>query len=164
MSYSVTFDKRYSNRYVVHLDFEGEEGTKEAVIDTACSTTLVPTRIAEQFGTKHGNKATVIVGGGTYDAVLYTFNNVKLGGFNIEKLSAFVAGNEGYLKNRILLGMNVLLNLDIRLKRTQNGVFRFDYDPWWVVSKMKYPCGFFFTDGGTRAVYPDLLVDLVIDG
>ena len=74
MSYSVMYDKRYSNRYVVQMRFMKKDYfEREAVIDTACSTTLVPTNIAEQFGTKQGNRATVIVGGGTYDAVLYTF-------------------------------------------------------------------------------------------
>ena len=163
MSYSVTFDRSYSNRYVVSLSFDGDENTREAVIDTACSTTLVPLHIAEKFGIKHGNKSTVIVGGGTYDAVLYTFDNVLLGDLIINKLSTFAANYAGYLQERVLLGMNVLLNLDIRLKRTKNGVLTFDYEPWWVVCNRKYPCGFFFADGGMRAVYPDLLVDQAID-
>ena len=157
MLYSVMYDKKYNNRYVVQLSFLHNQDALEAVIDTACSTTLVPLSIAEQFGQKHGNRATVIVGGGTYDAVLYTFDNVKLGDLNIEKLSAFAANYTGYLQNRILLGMNVLLNLDIRLSRSKNGILQFDYKPWWVVSGRKYPCGFFFAEGGTRAVYPDLL-------
>ena len=164
MSYSVTFDRSYNNRYVVTLVFVGDKDKREAVIDTACSTTLIPLHIAEKFGTKHGNTSTVIVGGGVYDAVLYTFDNVQLGSFNIEKLSAFVANYEGYLKNRVLLGMNVLLNLDIKLKRAKDGILQFDYEPWWVVSSRKYPCGFFFADGGMRAVYPDLLVEQTIDG
>ena len=159
MLYSVMYDKQYNNRYIVPLQFEKSLDAREAVVDTACSTTLIPTSIAEQFGTKHGNMATVIVGGGTYDAVLYTFDNVRLGNLNIAKLSAFVAEYQGYLQNRILIGMNVLINLDIRLCRTKNGILTFDYKPWWVVSSRKYPCGFFFTEGGTRAVYPDLLVE-----
>ena len=159
MSYSVTYDKSYSNRYVVSIGFEGAADTNEAIIDTACSTTLVPLHMAKKFGTKHGNKSTVIVGGGTYDAVLYTFENITLGDLNIEKLSAFVAEYQGYLQDRILLGMNVLLNLDLLLCRTQSGILTFDYKPWWVVGERKYPCGFFFTEGGTRAVYPDLLAE-----
>ena len=159
MSYSVTFDESYSNRYIVSLVFEGEAIKREAVIDTACSTTLIPLHIAKMFGLRHGNRSTVIVGGGTYDAVLYTFDNVLFGDLSIEKLSAFAAEYEGYLQNRILIGMNVLLNMDIRLKRTKNGVLHFDYEPWWVVGNRKYPCGFFFAEGGTRAVYPNLLVE-----
>ena len=159
MSYSVMYDKKYNNRYIVRLMFSHDRESREAVIDTACSTTLVPLAIAEQFGLKHGNRATVIVGGGTYDAVLYTFDNVKLGDLTIEKLSAFAANYTGYLENRILLGMNLLLNLDIRLSRSKNGILQFEYEPWWVVSGRKYPCGFLFAEGGTRAVYPDLLAE-----
>ena len=157
MSYSVTYDEKYSNRYIVPLRFRNKK--KEAVIDTACSTTLIPLDIAKQFGKEHGNRAEVIVGGGTYNAVLYTFDDVMLGDLKIEKLSAFAAKYTGYLRNRILLGMNVILNLDIQLKRSQAGILQFDYEPWWVVSGKKYPCGFFFADSGSKAVYPDLLAE-----
>ena len=160
MSYSVMYDEEYNNRYIVSLNFTGDEAEeKAAVIDTACSTTLIPLDIAKQFGKGHGNRAKVIVGGGTYNAVLYTFDNVMLGDLKIEKLSAFAANYTGYLKNRILLGMNVLLNLNIRLKRSKTGILQFDYEPWWAVSNRKYPCGFFFADSGSKAVYPDLLAE-----
>ena len=163
MSFSVMYDRSYSNRYVVPLRFmERAVVEREAVIDTACSTTLIPLKYSERHGTRHGNKATVIVGGGTYDATLYTFNDVWLGNLQIEKLSAFAAEYTGYLKNRILLGMNVLLNLNIQLKRAKNGILQFDYEPWWAVGDRKYPCGFFFAEGGTRAVYPDLLSEEIV--
>ena len=43
MSYSVTYAKKYNNRYIVPIHFAGNKVTeREAVIDTACSTTLVP--------------------------------------------------------------------------------------------------------------------------
>lgn len=155
MSYSVMYDEKYINRYIVPLRFRNKK--KEAVIDTACSTTLIPLEIAKQFGERHGNRSNIIVGGGTYDAVLYTFDNVMLGDLNIEKLSAFAADYTGYLKNRILLGMNVILNLDIRLKRSQTGILKFNYEPWQLVSNKKYPCGFFFTSNSP--VYPDLLIE-----
>ena len=162
MSYSVMYDQKYNHRYIVHMRFiKGKFYEKEAVIDTACSTTLIPKNIAERFGTRQGYRAVIIVGGGTYDAVLYTFDDVMLGDLKIDKLSAFAAEYTGYLRNRILLGMNVLINLDIRLKRTKSGILQFDYDPWWIVSSKKYPCGFFFAEGGTRAMYPDLLVEQV---
>ena len=103
---SVTFDESYSNRYVVSLVFDGDEGKREAVIDTPCSTTLVPLHMAKLFGMRHGNKSTVIVGGGTYDAVLYTFDNVRLGDLNMEKHSH---GNEiADAKIRVLVASNVL--------------------------------------------------------
>ena len=53
MSYSVTFDRRFNNRYIVPLDFGKKEDAKAAIIDTACSTTLVPTSIAEQFSFRY---------------------------------------------------------------------------------------------------------------
>ena len=159
MSYSVMYDKKYNNRYVINMSFTDKGIKREAVIDTACSTTLIPTKIAEQFGIKHGNRATVIVGGGTYNAALYTFDNVMLGDLKINKLSAFTAEYTGYLKNRILLGMNILLNLNINLKRSETGILQFNYEPWAAVSNRKYPCGFFFADSGSKAVYPDLLVE-----
>ena len=159
MSYSVTYNKNFNNRYVVKLGFMNNTVRVDSVIDTACSTTLVPLHIAKQFGKKHGNRATVIVGGGSYNAVLYTFDNICLGDLNIEKLSAFAANYTGYLQERILLGMNILLNLNIKLNRSKTGILEFDYVPWWTVSNKKYPCGFFFADKGSRAVYPDLLVE-----
>ena len=164
MSYSVMYAKKFSNRYIVPIHFtEKRKAEREAIIDTACSTTLVPLSIAKQFGTKHGNSATVIVGGGTYNSTLYTFENILLGNLTIEKMSAFAADYTGYLRNRVLLGMNVLINLNLKLKRSKDCVLHFTFEPWWVVATKKYPCGFFFADSGSRAVYPDLLTEQEIE-
>ena len=138
MSYSVMYARKFNNRYVVPIHFAGKTKVeREAVIDTACSTTLVPMSIAKQFGTKHGNSATVIVGGGTYNSILYTFENIQLGNLTIEKMSAFAADYTGYLRNRVLLGMNVLINLNIKLKRARDGILHFNYEPWWVVANLE---------------------------
>lgn len=86
----VTFNKRHLTRYVVDIKLGKKAKSAEAIIDTACSTTLVPLLFAKKHGTKLNHKGEVVVGGHSYDATLYLFSDVSLGNFAISKIVRFL--------------------------------------------------------------------------
>ena len=156
----VTFDKLHLTRYVVDIKLGKSAKLAEAIIDTACSTTLVPLMFAKKHGTKLNHKGEIVVGGYSYDATLYLFSNVSLGNFTISKLVAFAADYRGSIADRILLGNNVLYNFAMELYRNQNGRLKFEYRPWHLVNDRKHPCVMFFRTHDASPLYPsELLIE-----
>ena len=158
MSLFVTFNKDYLTRYVVDLFMKKEHESIEAIIDTACSTTLVPEWFAHAYGTKLNHSGTIIVGGSTYKATLYLLEDVFLGNFTISKLVAFAADYKGSIADRILLGNNVLNNFVIELHRNESGKLKFEYKPWHIVKDKKHPCAMFFRTHDANPLYPNELL------
>ena len=156
MSYSVMYDRDILNRYVCDLSIGTAEPIK-CIIDTACSTTLIPLKYAKSLGKKLNHSANVIVGGNTYKASLYLLEDITFGDLKITKMVAFAADYKGNIEDRILLGLNVLNNLEITLSR-QGRALRFSYKPWILVKNKENPCTLFFKDKGANPVYPDALL------
>ena len=158
MSLSATFDKRFLSRYVVELKFGADKKPVQAIIDTACSTTLAPLWFAKLNGKRLNHRAEITVGGHSYRAALYLFENASFGGFGITKLAAFAAEYKGSIADRILLGNNVLHNFAIELHRNDDGRLRFEYRPWSLVKDKKHPCAMFFKSRDASPVYPSELM------
>ena len=158
MLFSMMYDKNYLTRYVVNLRFGKKGKAIEAILDTACSTTLAPLTFAKQCGTKLNHSGTIVVGGSSYKANLHLFENAVLGGFTIPKLVAFAADYKGAIADRILLGNNVLYNFAIELHRTENGRINFRYEPWHLVKDTKHPCAMFFRTLDSNPVYPSDMI------
>jgi len=124
-------DETVLNRYVVRMCINGNY--TNAIIDTACSTTLLPLSIAETSGVKQNHTATVIVGGKTYKATLYALPEVRIGDFTIAKTVAFTAEYGGILGKSALIGQNILNNINIiQLSRKTNRI-HFELTPWALV-------------------------------
>ncbi|MCL1996203.1 MAG: retropepsin-like domain-containing protein [Defluviitaleaceae bacterium] len=158
MSYFVMYDKSTWNRYLCDI-YVGRVRV-ECIIDTASSNTLVPLKFAEDYGKKLNHSAKVIVAGNTYEATLYLFENTLFGNLKIEKLVAFAANYKGNIENRMLLGLNVINNLEITFSRHKDKLY-FNYKPYHLVKNKKYPCAMFFKTQGSEPVYPtELLVDI----
>jgi len=158
MSFFVTYEKDIPNRYIIKLRLPKED--IECIIDTACSTTLIPLEIAKKFGKRINHTSSVVVGGYTYSATLYMIDNVHLGNFLIPKLAVFAADYKGALETRMLLGQNVLNNFRVVLSRNIQGELEFDYRPWVVWRDRKHPCAGFFVEHGSKPAYhPDLLTE-----
>lgn len=155
MLHSVTFDKRILNRFVVSLNLQitNEQLNVSSIMDTACSTTLMPLCYAARYGKMLNYKSIITVGGKSYKASLYVFESVSLGTWNRGKLVAFAADYEGALKDRALIGLNVLNNLSLNLHRN-SGSITFDYSPWELVKTRTSPCAMFFKEKGSAPVYP----------
>jgi len=71
---------------------------------------------------------------------------------------AFSAKYEGTLKNSVLLGLNVLNNLEFTVSRNK-GVFEFKEDVWNLVADKEHPFTMFFEQPSLKPVYPSLLIE-----
>jgi len=121
--------------------------------------TLIPLSIAKKHGRALNKKHTIAVGGRVYNAQAYSFDNVRFGGFAIPQMLAFCADYEGVLTNNILLGLNILNNLEYTISRNKQN-FSFGVDIWNLVGDKKYPFAVFFDiDDGMKPVYPSLLIE-----
>ena len=149
-------------RYVVQLVIGNDGEPVEAILDTACSTTLVPLKFAVKHGKKLKHTGTIIVGGSSYKATLYLLEDVEFGNFTISKLVAFAADYKGSIADRMLLGNNVLYSFAILLHRNESRRLVFEYKPWHLVKNKEHPCAMFFRSHDSSPVYPNEL--MVEDG
>ena len=149
MSKFVTYDERILNRYVCDLSV-GEGEPIKCIIDTGCPTTLIPLKYAKNLGKKLKRASDVIVGGKTYQANLYLLENVTFGNFKINKMLAFASNYQGAIEERILLGLNVLNNLEISFSRHKEAL-HFNYKPWSLVGHKDDPFVLYFN--GPHPVY-----------
>ena len=164
MSSYVTYSRKFLTRFVVELVIGSNKELVEAILDTACSTTLVPIKFARAHGKRLNHTGTIVVGGSTYRATLYLFEDVRIGTFTISKLVAFAANYKGSIADRILLGNNVLYNFAILLHRDESRKLMFEYKPWHLVKGKEHPCAMFFRSFDQSPVYPsELMVELVTD-
>ena len=88
MLLSVTYNEKYLNRYMLNLKLKGERF--EGILDTACSTSLVPLKRAKEFGKPLNHKADVTVGGNKYKAQLYLLEKLQFGTFLIKEVTILV--------------------------------------------------------------------------
>ena len=161
MLYSVTYNESILNRYVCDLYFGNR--ARKCIIDTASANTLIPLKFAKRHGKKLNSTATVIVAGNTYKSTLYLFEDISFGNLKITKMVAFAADYKGNIEDRVLLGLNVVNNLEILLSRHRKSI-DFDFKPWSLVKDREHPCAMFFKDTGSNPVYPtELLVEIADD-
>ena len=156
LSLSVTYNEEYLTRYV--LDLKLKNRSIEGILDTACSTSLIPLNIANKLGKPLNHKADITVGGNKYKAQLYLLEKLQFGTFLIKEITMFSANYKGLLKNRMLIGNNVLFNLEILLVRNGSGVLKFEFKPYWLVKNKEKPFIFFFSSKEQRPLYPDELL------
>jgi len=154
------YDENIPNRYICDLYF-GEK-RRSCIVDTACSTTLVPLKFAQRHGKRLGHTATVVVAGNIYKSTLYLFEDIFFGSLKITKMVAFAANYKGNIEDRILLGLNVINNFEILLSRHRKSI-DFNFKPWSPVENKKHPCAMFFKDTGSHPVYPtELLAEIKV--
>ena len=67
MSLFVTYSKRFLTRYVVDVVIGSERELVRAILDTACSTTLIPIRLAKA----HGKKLNTLVKGKEHPCAMF---------------------------------------------------------------------------------------------
>ena len=159
MLYSVMYNKSVLNRYVIRVNVS--ENYINAIIDTACSTTLMPLSFAEVNGDRLNHTATVIVGGSAYKASLYVMPEMVIGDFKATKVVVFAAEYEGILGKSVLIGQNILNNINITQLTRNESILKFNFSPWSLVKNKKYPFAFFFGGSDNGPKYPaDLAVEI----
>ena len=156
MLYSVTLNKKALHRLSCFISLQDNE--VPCIIDTGCTNTLIPMSFAKEHGKRLNKTSTVLVGGRSYKVTAYSFDNVYLGGFHIPKMLAFCADYEDSLKSSVLLGLNVLNNLEFTITRNK-GMMSFNENVWDLLADKKYPFTVFFEHPDMKPVYPSLLVE-----
>ena len=157
MSYTLPLNKKFPNRIACDIYFGTDK--RNCIVDTGCMNTLIPLYLAQKYGRRLNKIHTVVVGGGVYEAVAYSFDNIILGGYRIPKLVAFCADYKGSLTTSVLLGLNLLNNLEYAISRNKHSL-SFDVDIWALVEDKKYPFSLFFDmEDGMKPVYPSLLIE-----
>ena len=107
---------------IVVRDKYGVEAIIPCVIDTGCSTTMVDINLAKKFGEKLGDSHAINLGNKKYMAQAYRLDKIIIGSLEIKDVFvlavAYDINNE--LKSGMLLGLNVLNNLEYCVNRNKN--------------------------------------------
>ena len=154
--YKINLYKNIPYRCVTDITIGKEDML--CIVDTGCATTLVPSVIAERYGEKMGYSKELLVGGKSYVAELYQLHNVTIGGLLIDRLTVFSSNFSGSLKDHVLLGQNILNNLNYRISRNNHSII-FNLDIWKAVDSKKYPFAVYFKEDNKPYYYESLLVD-----
>ena len=94
-----------------------------AIIDTGCANTLVGLEHAKWYGKRRDHAQTVIIGGRTYEAELYTIRYFYVGNFCIRNIPVLAAEYKGRWARNILLGASVLKNWNFGLKAESHELY-----------------------------------------
>lgn len=81
------------------------------LVDTGATTTSIPEHLAAKLGLERGNRFGVRTANGNSYAYTTVVESLKLGDIEFEQVRASL--NPGLQGNEILLGMNVLKNLEL---------------------------------------------------
>ena len=96
-----------------HYVFDGEINHKQVtfLVDTGATTTAIPAQLGEYLGLRPGPAFSVTTANGIATAYVTRLAQLKIGEIEFSDLKASL--NPGMKGNEILLGMNVLRNLEL---------------------------------------------------
>ncbi|MBT3205276.1 MAG: TIGR02281 family clan AA aspartic protease [Gammaproteobacteria bacterium] len=96
-----------------HYIFNGLINNKVVtfLVDTGATTTSIPANLATKLNLKKGHRFTVQTANGNSFAYSTIINSLKIGDMKFNNVSASL--NPGLLGNEILLGMNILKNIEL---------------------------------------------------
>ena len=96
-----------------HYIFDGEINHKPVtfLVDTGATTTAIPAQLGEYLGVRPGPAFQVMTANGVATAYAAMLSQLKLGDIEFNNVKASL--NPGMGGNEILLGMNILRNLEL---------------------------------------------------
>ena len=90
----------------------------ETIVDSGCANTLLPLKVAQRCGgIALPLKKAVNIAGNSREAQAYIIPKFEFGGFVFTNVFVFAAEFQKELRNRMLLGLNVLNNLRYMVDR-----------------------------------------------
>jgi aspartyl protease family protein len=107
--YEIKLQRNRNGHYVMDGEINGQKVT--FLLDTGATTTSIPERISERLGLKKGFPLQVETANGTTRAYTTRLKSLRLGLIEFNDVRASI--NPGYESNEILLGMNILKNLEL---------------------------------------------------
>ncbi len=109
----VTQEIRLKRNRHGHYLLNGFINEKEVtfLIDTGATTTSIPAALGQKLGLKKGHKFTVQTANGSSFAYATTIRKLRLGNMEFNNISASL--NPGLQTSEILLGMNILKNIEL---------------------------------------------------
>lgn len=108
-NYEIVLQRNRSGHYLVDGKINGQSVT--FFLDTGATTTAIPAPIARRLGLKKGLPFNVQTANGTSTAFTTRIDSLQLGLIEFTDISASI--NPGFNSDEILLGMNILKNLEL---------------------------------------------------
>ena len=107
--YQIELQRNRYGHYVLDGEINGQKVT--FLIDTGATTTSIPENIAQRLGLHKGLPVTVETANGTTTAYRSRLDSLHIGLIEFNDVLATI--NPGYQSDEILLGMNILKNLEL---------------------------------------------------
>ena len=130
----------------------------EAIIDSGCINTLLPLRVAHKSGgIALPLKKQINIAGNSREANAYIIPKFEFGGYVFTHVFVFAADYQKELKNRMLLGLNVLNNLRYTVDRAA-GQFEFVELLPESLARKDFPYRNYFDDYGNYVMLSDDII------
>jgi hypothetical protein len=144
--------------YFYHLTNPTNKFKIETIVDSGCANTLLPLCAAKKCGgIALPLKKYVNIAGNSREAQAYIIPKFEFGGFMFTNVFAFVAEFQRELKERMLLGLNVLNNLRYTVDRDA-GEFEFVERLPKSLKQKNFPYRNYFDDFGNYVMLSDNFV------
>ena len=105
----ITLQRNRNGHYL--LNGQINHKTVTFIVDTGATTTSIPAHMSKKLGLKRGQSFGVQTANGRTTAYSTRINSLKLG--EIEFTDSIASLNPGFKGNEILLGMNILKNMEL---------------------------------------------------
>ena len=133
----------------------------ETIVDSGCANTLLPLWAAKRCGgLALPLKRVVNIAGNSREAQAYIIPKFDFGGYTASDVFVYAAGFQRELKNRMLLGLNVLNNLRHTIDRAK-GQFEFIECLPDSIPNKSFPYLNYFDDFGNYVLLGDDIIELV---
>ena len=132
----------------------------EVIVDSGCANTLLPLWVAQECGgIELPLKKEINIAGNSRVAQAYMIPKLEFGGCVFTNVFVFAAEFRRELKERMLLGLNVLNNLRYTVDRDA-GDFEFTERLPKSLPKMEFPYRNYFDDNGDYVMLSDDFVGI----
>jgi hypothetical protein len=134
--------------------------TVDAIVDSGCVNTLLPLWVAMKCqAIALPMKRRINIAGNSREAQAYIIPKFEIGGYTFSNVFVFAAEFEKELKNRMLLGLNVLNNLRHTTDRAKEQFEFIECIPNSIPNK-SFPYRNYFDDFGNYVLLGDDVIEL----
>ena len=145
-----------SSRLKISVAIQSKAGLRtdiDCLIDTGCSTTMLDLELARLYGEKLEDSQIINLGNKQYLAQAYRLDSIYLGSLEIKNIFVLAVQYDidSELMSGMLLGLNVLNNLEYSVNRNEN-VIRIKENIFANIPDKSYPYMHWFRGKGSDYV------------